>query len=218
MFAKIKNFLSRANRFYLRHWLKVNATLFVVVVIAFLILIRVVPAIGNSRVSPATISPQLEGAYERISSRIEFPVLLPVEIPNVTDVDNGDYWVTPEIYDDQYFVHIERTADCNESAHCTTGSFGGELLANAESLEDLYGYIRDLASDRTDAEKWQEVSLANNITGTFIPWELTSRCADAKVFWEMPEYEARYYVSYPCGEIDDMIKFANSVIENQSSN
>lgn len=175
----------------------------------------IVLSAAASELGPVAIPQHLESAYEQVAQRVSFPIVLPTEIPNVTDVGIGDFRITPEGHDseDRYAFLIDSTAGCDNGGWCPTGSFGGEMLEGSIPLVEMFGHVLTLPPDSVSGEPWQEVLLVRDIQGVYVPWEKMDQCSEARVYWEQEDY--RYYVGLPCGSLADLAAFANSIIENQ---
>ena len=185
-----------------------------------------------ARAEPTEILPQLQEAYAQATEQVDFPVLLPTEVPSLGE----EFWLAGLMSANSYSpenvamtesssLHYEFSIDaqdgCGGAGACSRGSIGGEVVtADTQPIEEIHFYVDEYLnnpdSPPMSAEPMGTVELSGGREGFFVPWVATAQCTEARVYWEQPlDGETyRYYVGLVCGDRADVVALANNVIAN----
>ncbi|MEP0913740.1 hypothetical protein NDI45_22760 [Leptolyngbya sp. GB1-A1] len=151
--------------------------------------------------------------------RAQVPLRLPTYIPSRGQRQSSEslpvYASVDSVESGSYAVVLGYSKDCNGSNACRLGAVIGEVQPT-KSAQDDYTESDYLYPDGRSEEPVAQVTLANGITGTFLPWRCATNCTDAQVVWDENGY--RYSVGIKLGDRDSLVKMANSAIENGSAN
>jgi hypothetical protein len=151
--------------------------------------------------------------------RAQVPLRLPTYIPSRGQRQSSEslpvYASVDSVESGSYAVVLGYSKDCNGSNACRLGAVIGEVQPT-KSAQDDYTESDYLYPDGRSEEPVAQVTLANGITGTFLPWRCATNCTDAQVVWDENGY--RYSVGIKLGDRDSLVRMANSAIENGSAN
>jgi hypothetical protein len=131
------------------------------------------------------------------------PIMLPPEFP----VGQGLPPIYPYIYtagDGLYELSLDYGADCQGAGACHYGSMMAQKVDSSVPL--------GTANVPFDAERAQEVLLANDIQGYFVESACGASCSDAQVFWVHNGYQ--YMLGLKAGLQQDVLDLANAAILN----
>jgi hypothetical protein len=159
-------------------------------------------AVTNDQVFPK-IEPFSFGLMQPIVA-MGVPPMLPPEFPTQAGqpeiVPNG---ITME--NGKYVFILEYGTDCQGAGVCHYGVMAG--MANASSTIEHYNTYYPF-----EAERAEQVPLANGITGYFVEAQCGANCSDATIWWLYGGYQ--YMLGLKAGPKDMVVALANAAILN----
>lgn len=151
--------------------------------------------------------------------RAQVPLRLPTYIPSRGQRQSSEslpvYASIESVESGSYAVVLGYSKDCDGSNACRLGTVTGQVQPT-KSAQDDYTESDYLYLDRRSEEPVAQVTLADGITGTFLPWRCATNCTDAQIAWDESGY--RYSVGIKLGDCASLVRMANSAIENGSAN
>jgi hypothetical protein len=151
--------------------------------------------------------------------RAQVPLRLPTYIPSRGQRQSSEslpvYASVDSVESGSYAVVLGYSKGCDGSNACRLGTVTGETQP-MKSAQDGYTESDYLYPGRRSEELVAQVTLANQETGTFLPWRCATNCTDAQVVWDENGY--RYSVGIKLGGRDSLVRMANSAIENANPN
>jgi hypothetical protein len=139
------------------------------------------------------------------------PVMLPPQFP----VGEGLPPIYPYIYtaeDGLYELSLDYGADCQGAGACHYGSMMAHKVDSDVPFDQAHGKPVGTVNFIFDAQRAQEVSLANGIQGYFFESVCAANCSDAQVFWVYDGFE--YMLGLQSGIQQEVLDLANAAILN----
>ena len=138
-------------------------------------------------------------------ARTELPLRLPSYLPGYSAEGN---WQGDKIY----YAHIGKVTPHSYVLYLDLAEVcGGATVCSAYELRAEV--VRESSSPLTEIEaEWRELRLTPDIRGVFIPSRCTVNCSQAKIIFDLNG--VRYTVAGKAGIPENLVKIANSMIEN----
>lgn len=127
----------------------------------------------------------------QLQSQTQLPVLLPSVLPEEKEQPQV-YAITTEVSGSEYQVLLGFSPDCNGGNACRWGEVSGQT------------------GPLTPPEGGESVTLAQGITGYFVPAVCGANCSDAMVMWE--QNGGHYSVGLKAADKEQVMDMANSAI------
>jgi hypothetical protein len=163
--------------------------------------------------TPKYIPPNAISAVENIKKKTRIPVLIPAlfkvdsRIPNNAAKANTQWFATQKSY-----------SICFYSFSCIDGEVITEkTLGGSEQFQKLFtypeGYLCKPKQDRIVNNRSGFITLSRGVKGFYLmPFSL-GYCGYPQVIWRQGRYQ--YSVSTKRGTFEELVKLANSAIDNQ---
>lgn len=139
---------------------------------------------------PDIANPIFTEVVPELTAETNVPVVLPTYVPN--DGQSPVYAVLESATPSQYSVILGYSEDCQGGTACRLGT----VTAESATSTPLAG---------------EKVGLVNGVTGYFTEATCGANCSDATLSWE--QNGNRYTVGIKAGEVETLVKMANSAIE-----
>lgn len=186
--------------------------------------------------SVRTVLPLFQPVLTQLQEQTQISVVLPTWIPTDALVpspdDKSQPYIDVPLTEDGYFqqvsisittstrgayeLSLNAVPNCQGAFHCSFGLLAGQqVYRDTPSIQSEYAFESqpDFQPIARSPEAMGEVTLAQGIHGYFVPFVCGANCDTSKIIWEQNSY--RYRVGIRMASKATMIKFANSVIENE---
>lgn len=145
------------------------------------------PPAAEAKLPHAVFAPILS----ELQGQTQLPVLLPSVLPEEKEQPQV-YAITTEVSGSEYQVLLGFSPDCNGGNACRWGEVSGQT------------------GPLTPPEGGESVTLAQGITGYFVPAVCGANCSDAVVMWE--QSGGHYSVGLKAADKEQVMEMANSAI------
>jgi hypothetical protein len=166
------------------------------------------------------IPSEVKYALAEIKTKTLVPIVIPTVLPRYDIPIIAGGRVEKEYAKDAYEIFYGTSERCT-SSKCSFGSTGGELIS--EMTEDpikvhqrqVNSYLRTGRVQNPIKKQGGYITLARGIRGFYVPSFCLVYCGDDRIVWQQGKYQ--YYVAIPkgVGRLDELVKIANSAIDNQ---
>jgi hypothetical protein len=175
--------------------------------------------IYETRVLAKNIPDWMKFAVNNIIGKTEIPIL----VPTIKPTDHTKLIAGSKAKKESYEIYYGTTSNCT-ATNCSFGRIGGELITVKtrdydREYKNLLLTVPEIPRNRSltfqnISNKGGYVTLSRKIKGFFMPSHCYAYCNGATIIWRQDKYQ--YFVAYrPSGSLEELIKFANSAIENQ---
>ncbi|MEE3719915.1 hypothetical protein V2H45_24550 [Tumidithrix elongata RA019] len=172
----------------------------------------------EAEVLAVSIRPKFRKYIDELRKRTSVPIVLPSVVPGDLDINHLKPNLTVQI-ESATVSKYELVLCLDESrVACRYTYFTGEEITPAtktalQRYEELHQLANPKFKPYRSPEKANNVMLARDIEGFFIPFIGGASASNSYMVWDQNGY--RYSIGIKAGRLEELKKFANSAIENQ---